>query len=47
MMKYDMIRLCLSREMGSSGFSWKLKDHPKLAKGKTVAVVGFGWLGRG
>ncbi|XP_047939058.1 2,3-bisphosphoglycerate-independent phosphoglycerate mutase-like isoform X1 [Salvia hispanica] len=44
MMKYDMIRLCLSREMGSSGFSWKLKDHPKLAKGKTVAVVVLdGW----
>ncbi|KAL0400207.1 UNVERIFIED_CONTAM: 2,3-bisphosphoglycerate-independent phosphoglycerate mutase [Sesamum radiatum] len=30
--------------MGSSGFSWKLKDHPKLAKGKTVAVVVLdGW----
>ncbi|KAL1560911.1 2,3-bisphosphoglycerate-independent phosphoglycerate mutase [Salvia divinorum] len=30
--------------MGSSDFSWKLKDHPKLAKGKTVAVVVLdGW----
>ena len=32
------------REMGSSGFSWKLADHPKLPKGKTVAVVVLdGW----
>lgn len=31
-------------EMGSSGFSWKLADHPKLPKGKTVAVVVLdGW----
>ncbi|KAM0950597.1 putative phosphotransferase (phosphomutase) [Dioscorea sansibarensis] len=30
--------------MGSSGFSWKLEDHPKLPKGKTVAVVVLdGW----
>ncbi|KAL8045489.1 hypothetical protein ABFX02_08G117800 [Erythranthe guttata] len=31
-------------EMGSSGFSWKLKDHPKLAKGKTIAMIVLdGW----
>ncbi|KAL7102494.1 hypothetical protein ACP275_08G123800 [Erythranthe tilingii] len=30
--------------MGSSGFSWKLKDHPKLAKGKTIAMIVLdGW----
>ncbi|KAH7654152.1 Phosphoglycerate mutase 2,3-bisphosphoglycerate-independent protein [Dioscorea alata] len=30
--------------MSSSGFSWKLEDHPKLPKGKTVAVVVLdGW----
>ncbi|KAL6983212.1 Phosphoglucomutase-1 [Sarracenia purpurea var. burkii] len=30
--------------MGSSGFSWKLADHPKLQKGKIVAVVVLdGW----
>ncbi|KAL0922571.1 hypothetical protein M5K25_006562 [Dendrobium thyrsiflorum] len=30
--------------MGSSNFSWKLADHPKLPKGKTVAVVVLdGW----
>ncbi|RWW25391.1 hypothetical protein GW17_00010262, partial [Ensete ventricosum] len=30
--------------MGSSDFSWKLADHPKLPKGKTVAVVVLdGW----
>jgi len=30
--------------MGSSGVSWKLADHPKLPKGKTVAVVVLdGW----
>ncbi|KAJ1407202.1 Phosphoglycerate mutase, 2,3-bisphosphoglycerate-independent [Sesbania bispinosa] len=30
--------------MGSSGFSWKLNDHPKLPKGKTVAMVVLdGW----
>ncbi|KAK6141265.1 hypothetical protein DH2020_022744 [Rehmannia glutinosa] len=30
--------------MGSSGFSWKLKDHPKLPKGKTIAMVVLdGW----
>ncbi|XP_061375478.1 2,3-bisphosphoglycerate-independent phosphoglycerate mutase-like [Gastrolobium bilobum] len=30
--------------MGSSGFSWKLVDHTKLPKGKTVAVVVLdGW----
>lgn len=30
--------------MGSSGFSWKLPDHPKLPKGKPVAVVVLdGW----
>ncbi|KAL0444759.1 UNVERIFIED_CONTAM: 2,3-bisphosphoglycerate-independent phosphoglycerate mutase [Sesamum latifolium] len=30
--------------MGSSGFSWKLKDHPKLPKGNTIAVVVLdGW----
>ena len=31
-------------EMDSSEFSWKLADHPKLPKGKTVAVVVLdGW----
>ncbi|KAG1371411.1 hypothetical protein COCNU_16G005050 [Cocos nucifera] len=30
--------------MDSSEFSWKLADHPKLPKGKTVAVVVLdGW----
>ncbi|KAL2493714.1 bisphosphoglycerate-2 [Forsythia ovata] len=30
--------------MGSSGFSWKLNDHPKLPKGKIIAVVVLdGW----
>ncbi|KAJ1285950.1 hypothetical protein BS78_03G316400 [Paspalum vaginatum] len=30
--------------MGSSGFSWTLPDHPKLPKGKPVAVVVLdGW----
>ncbi|XP_057796707.1 2,3-bisphosphoglycerate-independent phosphoglycerate mutase [Salvia miltiorrhiza] len=30
--------------MGSSGFSWKLNDHPKLPKGKIVAMVVLdGW----
>ncbi|XP_054784642.1 2,3-bisphosphoglycerate-independent phosphoglycerate mutase [Prosopis cineraria] len=30
--------------MGSSGFSWTLPDHPKLPKGKQVAVVVLdGW----
>ncbi|RRT43263.1 hypothetical protein B296_00051938 [Ensete ventricosum] len=30
--------------MGTSDFSWKLADHPKLPKGKTVAVVVLdGW----
>ena len=30
--------------MGSSGFSWKLADHPKLPKGKIVAMVVLdGW----
>jgi 2,3-bisphosphoglycerate-independent phosphoglycerate mutase len=30
--------------MGSSDFSWKLADHPKLPKGKPVAVVVLdGW----
>lgn len=30
--------------MGSAGNSWKLNDHPKLPKGKTVAVVVLdGW----
>jgi 2,3-bisphosphoglycerate-independent phosphoglycerate mutase len=30
--------------MGSSGFSWKLEDHPKLPKGKPIAVVVLdGW----
>lgn len=30
--------------MGNSDFSWKLADHPKLPKGKTVAVVVLdGW----
>lgn len=33
-----------NREMGSPEFSWKLKDHPKLGKGRTVAVVVLdGW----
>ncbi|KVH95002.1 2,3-bisphosphoglycerate-independent phosphoglycerate mutase-like [Cynara cardunculus var. scolymus] len=30
--------------MGSTGFSWKLADHPKLPKGKLVAMVVLdGW----
>ncbi|XP_004492608.1 2,3-bisphosphoglycerate-independent phosphoglycerate mutase [Cicer arietinum] len=30
--------------MGSSGFSWKLPDHPKLPKGKPIAVIVLdGW----
>jgi len=30
--------------MASSGFSWTLPDHPKLPKGKQVAVVVLdGW----
>ena len=30
--------------MASSGFSWTLPDHPKLPKGKPVAVVVLdGW----
>ncbi|XP_022966260.1 2,3-bisphosphoglycerate-independent phosphoglycerate mutase [Cucurbita maxima] len=30
--------------MGSSGFSWKLPDHPKLPKDKTVALIVLdGW----
>lgn len=30
--------------MGSSGFSWKLADHPRLPKGKTIAMVVLdGW----
>lgn len=30
--------------MGTSGFSFELADHPKLPKGKTVAVVVLdGW----
>ncbi|KAL8143167.1 hypothetical protein V2J09_016199 [Rumex salicifolius] len=30
--------------MGSSEFSWKLPDHPKLPKGKTIAMVVLdGW----
>ncbi|GAB4840856.1 Phosphoglucomutase-1 [Ancistrocladus abbreviatus] len=30
--------------MGSSEFSWKLADHPKLPKGKTIAVIVLdGW----
>ncbi|CAK8569000.1 unnamed protein product [Lathyrus sativus] len=30
--------------MGSSDFSWKLPDHPKLPKGKTIVVVVLdGW----
>ncbi|CDP17861.1 unnamed protein product [Coffea canephora] len=30
--------------MGSSGFSWKLNDHPKLPKGKVIAMVVLdGW----
>ena len=43
--------MCLDAEkvrerenMGSSDFSWKLADHPKLPKGKTVAMVVLdGW----
>ncbi|KAI3507271.1 hypothetical protein L1887_22179 [Cichorium endivia] len=32
------------REMGSTGFSWKLADHPKLPKGKLVAMIVLdGW----
>ncbi|GAB2213753.1 hypothetical protein Drorol1_Dr00018067, partial [Drosera rotundifolia] len=30
--------------MGSTDFSWKLADHPKLPKGKTIAVIVLdGW----
>ncbi|KAK1271751.1 2,3-bisphosphoglycerate-independent phosphoglycerate mutase [Acorus gramineus] len=30
--------------MGSSGFSWKLDDHPKLPKGKTIGLIVLdGW----
>lgn len=30
--------------MGSSDFSWKLADHPKLPKGKPIALVVLdGW----
>ncbi|MFS8032116.1 putative phosphoglycerate mutase (2,3-diphosphoglycerate-independent) [Helianthus anomalus] len=30
--------------MGSTGFSWKLADHPKLPKGKLVAMIVLdGW----
>ncbi|XP_008244292.1 PREDICTED: 2,3-bisphosphoglycerate-independent phosphoglycerate mutase [Prunus mume] len=30
--------------MGSSGFNWKLADHPKLPKGKTVGLIVLdGW----
>lgn len=30
--------------MGSSGFSWKLADHPKLPKGKTIGLIVLdGW----
>ncbi|XP_031485565.1 2,3-bisphosphoglycerate-independent phosphoglycerate mutase [Nymphaea colorata] len=30
--------------MGSSGFSWKLPDHPKLPKGKPIALIVLdGW----
>lgn len=30
--------------MGSSGDSWKLNDHPKLPKGKTIAMIVLdGW----
>ncbi|XP_039163066.1 2,3-bisphosphoglycerate-independent phosphoglycerate mutase-like [Eucalyptus grandis] len=30
--------------MESSGFSWKLADHPKLPKGKTITMVVLdGW----
>lgn len=30
--------------MGSSGFDWKLADHPKLPKGKTVGLIVLdGW----
>jgi hypothetical protein len=30
--------------MGTSGISWKLADHPKLPKGKTVAMIVLdGW----
>lgn len=30
--------------MGSSGFSWKLNDHPKLPKGKIIAMIVLdGW----
>ena len=30
--------------MGSAGGSWKLADHPKLSKGKTIALIVLdGW----
>ncbi|KAK1285108.1 hypothetical protein QJS10_CPB20g00026 [Acorus calamus] len=30
--------------MGTSGFSWKLDDHPKLPKGKTIGLIVLdGW----
>ncbi|KAI3805853.1 hypothetical protein L1987_21740 [Smallanthus sonchifolius] len=32
------------KTMGSTGFSWKLADHPKLPKGKLVAMIVLdGW----
>lgn len=30
--------------MGTSGFSWKLEDHPKFLKGKMIGLVVLdGW----
>ncbi|BBH06397.1 Phosphoglycerate mutase, 2,3-bisphosphoglycerate-independent [Prunus dulcis] len=32
------------RKMGTSGFNWKLADHPKLPKGKTIGLIVLdGW----
>ncbi|KAL5078001.1 hypothetical protein RYX36_016985, partial [Vicia faba] len=49
--RYNTLGFCIityflkrRRKMGSSDFSWKLPDHPKLPKGKTIAVVVLdGW----
>lgn len=41
-----MIDCCEEEEedMGSSGFSWKLNDHPKLPKEKIIAMIVLdGW----
>jgi len=40
----DLVGASSPLAMGSTGFSWMLPDHPKLPKGKPVAVVMLdGW----